>query len=116
MIKVSMKLLKKLSILFSTIIGAAALTALIILSSGSSNEKDYSEIHLNCFGIWQDKKGIVKLTETKCLFKFIDYLGFEFGEYVTKHDEVLSFWDYKNDNILIDFKFYTTSVRVTLKF
>ena len=56
------------------------------------------------------------MTEAKYLFKFIGYLGFEFGEYVTKHDEVLSFWDDKNDNILIDFKFYTTSVRATLKF
>ena len=35
-----MKLLKKLSILSSTIIGTAALTAPVILSSCSSNEKD----------------------------------------------------------------------------
>ena len=44
-----MKLLKKLNILSSTIIGTGALTAPVILSSCSSNEKDYLEIQ---FLIW----------------------------------------------------------------
>ena len=98
-----MKLLKKLSILSSTIIGAAALTAPVILSSCSSNEKDYSEIHLKCSGTRPDEKGIVKLTEDKRSFKFTGVSDVEFGDYIIDHGEILSVWDDKNTNILIDF-------------
>ena len=55
-----MKLLKKLSILSSTIIGAAALTAPVILSSCSSNEKDYLEIQLMQKDIVSDEEDCSK--------------------------------------------------------
>ena len=99
-----MKLLKKLSILSSTIIGAAALTAPVILSSCSSNEKDYSEIYLDCAGTFKQDNGTVKLTEAKRSFKFSGSC-FGFGESVIKHDEVLSVWDDRNDNVRINFEF-----------
>ena len=100
-----MKLLKKLSILSSTIIGTAALTAPVILSSCSSNEKDYSEIHLDCSGTFKHDNGTVKLTEAKRSFELTGGSGFDFGEYVIKHDEVLPIWDDENDNVFIDFNF-----------
>ena len=55
-----MKLLKKLSILSSTIIGTAALTAPVILSSCSSNEKDYLEIQLMQKDIVSDEEDCSK--------------------------------------------------------
>ena len=100
-----MKLLKKLNILSSTIIGAAALTAPVILSSCSSNEKDYSEIHLNCSGTFKQDNGTVKLTEAKRSFKFSGGSGFDFDEHVIEHDGVLSVWDDENDNVFIHFNF-----------
>ena len=74
-----MKLLKKLNILSSTIIGTAALTAPLILSSCSSNEKDYLEIQLMQEDIVPSKKdwwknGSIHLSfETKCDFGLLDY-------------------------------------------
>ena len=89
-----MKLLKKLSILSSTIIGTAALTAPVILSSCSSNEKDYLEIQLmqedivareeNC-----SKNGSIHLcSETKCDAEILKY-NFP-KQYSVSHDV---FWD-----------------------
>ena len=45
------------------------------------------------------------MTEDKCLFKFIGSSGLEFDEYVIDHGVMLSFWDDKNDNVLIGYKF-----------
>ena len=74
-----MKLLKKLNILSSTIIGAAALTAPVILSSCSSNEKDYLEIQLMQKDIVSDeedcsKSGSIHLcSEAKYDYEILKY-------------------------------------------
>ena len=90
--KVSMQLLKKLSILSSTIIGAAALTAPVILSSCSSNEKDYLEIQLMQKDIVAkeedcSKNGSIHLcSETKCDAETLDY---NFPKHYSMNDDVL---------------------------
>ena len=71
-----MKLLKKLSILSSTLIGAATLTAPVILSSCSSNEKNHLEIQLMqedivAEGTWWKNESMHLCSEAECNVQYL---------------------------------------------